>query len=634
MAGRAVATASRHSRSANADARRRDGDPRPPGRGSRQIVVGIVVAALILLPAIVAIALTIGRKWVPVDDFAIIDLRVRDVWSLHPPLSGLISRNGWNHPGPAMFWLIGLFSGATGAPPWATRVGGTLLQLIALGWLVWVTWRHSLRMLLAAATVTSLSYLALGQWLFVQPWNLWVPIPFFILFVFLVCLAADGAFRQLIAISLVGSLIVQTHISYALFVVAGFIWVIGWTWADARGDGQAPDRWRSTVIVSAAIWFVSWIPPMLDVVTDWPGNLGRIASYFVHGEGTTVGLSRAVGLMSAEFHVVPPWLGGYSARDSFTTLSIAGSAWWLVAPVALLVVAAFAGHTRALRIERRMVGFAALLLGIGILAISRADAPRGYTFQWRVVIAAFVVVVGLWSLGSTVSPRIGPVLRALALVLVVACVAWGSISHTVRLDPDARVMSYHGDANPLEAHAQALDDVMAQLRRGDHVLPGGPVLLVARGGRDVLDGVVNELDRDGVDVRVLPMLAGGFGAQREMRARDAQQIWYVTNRGSSVPRLLEQPGARLIAYASPLGARRDQELTRLQQELTVEFRRAGVPGLARWLDSSNLNPFRTVPGVDPTALARVAALNAEVDRTTACRCAVVLVPGRSAASSP
>lgn len=187
-----------------------------------------------LLPAVVAIAVLAGRPWKPVDDFAIIDLLVRDVWSAHIPLTGLFSRPGWNHPGPAMFWLMAPLSAVTGNAPWATRIGGPILQAVALGWLAWVTWRRGLTTLLAAATVTALTCLAVGPEVFRQTWNLHVPLPYFILFLFLTTFVASGSFRQLIAMSLVGSLIVQTHIGYTLLIAVGFAWAIGWTLIDAR----------------------------------------------------------------------------------------------------------------------------------------------------------------------------------------------------------------------------------------------------------------------------------------------------------------------------------------------------------------------------------------------------------------
>ena len=79
--------------------------PVPVDRGRRR-ALGILLAIAIVAPPIVAIVAMAGRTWHPVDDFAIIDLRVRDVFTTHPSLTGLFSRPGWDHPGPALFWLI------------------------------------------------------------------------------------------------------------------------------------------------------------------------------------------------------------------------------------------------------------------------------------------------------------------------------------------------------------------------------------------------------------------------------------------------------------------------------------------------------------------------------------------------
>lgn len=115
-------------------------------------------------PAVVAIVVIVGRPWHPADDLAIIDLRVRDVWSVHFPLTGLFSRPGWNHPGPAMFWFIAILSGVTDHAPWATRVGGPILAAIAFASLAIVTPRAGRGPLLAAAAMTGLTFLGFEPW--------------------------------------------------------------------------------------------------------------------------------------------------------------------------------------------------------------------------------------------------------------------------------------------------------------------------------------------------------------------------------------------------------------------------------------------------------------------------------------
>ena len=163
--------------------------------GGRRWLAALVIG-LMIAPAVAAVVSLAGRAWWPTDDFAIIDLRVRDVFSVNTPLTGLYSRPGWNHPGPLMFWGIAPLSWLSGHATWATRVGGAILQGVALVWLGVVTARHGTRLLLAAAAVTSLTYLAHNHWLFREPWNLHIPLPFFVLFLFLSHLASVGLFRQ------------------------------------------------------------------------------------------------------------------------------------------------------------------------------------------------------------------------------------------------------------------------------------------------------------------------------------------------------------------------------------------------------------------------------------------------------
>jgi hypothetical protein len=223
---------------------------------------------------------------------ASIDLRVRDVWSLHPPLIGLYSRTPWNHPGPLMFWLMSLISGPAGGAPWATRIGGAVLQGVALALLAWLAWRRGLRMLLAAAAVTAATYSAAGPLLVRDPWNPNVPVAFFILFLFLTAFVATGSFRLLIAMVAVGSFAVQTHVSYTPLVLAGFTWAIGCTLLDARRAHRSPPRWRSTMLTAAGVGVVCWIGPAIDVAVHWPGNLAKIVVYFAGGKHTRIGLAR------------------------------------------------------------------------------------------------------------------------------------------------------------------------------------------------------------------------------------------------------------------------------------------------------------------------------------------------------
>ena len=109
--------------------------------------------ALVLLPFLwsAIVLLVIGGRFHSVSDVALTELRVRDI-GRHSPLVGPFSRDDWNHPGPALFYLlaipyrlvgsnsIGLYIGAIGINVGsivgmviiAKRHGGTALMMLTL----------------------------------------------------------------------------------------------------------------------------------------------------------------------------------------------------------------------------------------------------------------------------------------------------------------------------------------------------------------------------------------------------------------------------------------------------------------------------------------------------------------------
>jgi hypothetical protein len=415
----------------------------------------------------------------------------------------------------------------------------------------------------------------------------------------------------------------HTHIGFTSLVVAGFAWVIGCALWDARRGGQAPARWRSTVAISVAVWVVVWALPLVDVAVNWTGNLGAILRYFVEGDHPSVGLGSGVGIMADEFRWVPNWLGAPTRVVPFVAYARSASALWLLVPVALVTLGLLAARRTGSRTDARMVGFAAVLLVVGTVAISSADEPRAYTFQWRAVVAAFIVVTCVWSIAAAIEWRVPRVMRAVALVAVLAVIGWGTLDMGISV---ASSDEYWG----LEARGPVLGKVMRQLRASG--LPEDEVVLVDHVGSDLpslFDGVVNELAREGVDVRVQPELGRVFGEQRTATPQEADVVWKVTDEAPFVPRLLAQPDARIVADTSPLTPAELTEAVELRAQLGDQLRRAGRRDLRRLLDSSLVSfAVADVPGVDMAAAKRLAALNVEVDRGGGCPCGVVVAtPG-------
>lgn len=149
---------------------------------TRERAFAVLLVLLALRPYLVLLVTRIGHLYTPEGDNGTIDLRVRDVWSLHPPLVGPYSTFGWNHPGPLLFYAPAIPSLLSGFAAWGTQVGGALLQGLAVVWLAWLAWRRG-RLPLLGVTMVGVGLLALATSPFVvrNPWNPYVPFPFFAL---------------------------------------------------------------------------------------------------------------------------------------------------------------------------------------------------------------------------------------------------------------------------------------------------------------------------------------------------------------------------------------------------------------------------------------------------------------------
>ena len=265
-----------------------------------------VLAGLILVPLAAAAVSVLGHRWVPTGDTAIIDLRSRDVFSLHPPLTGLFSRRGWNHPGPAMFWLLAPFALIARSAPVALRLGWILLDAVVLGAALMLAARVSRTLLLVTAITAGLSYLALPASVHRVPWNPWMPVPMLVLLLVLVVRVGNGRPRDLMGIVVLGSVMVQIHAGIAPVVVALTLLAILWAVLDARATTAGVRALRAPFLWSAALGALLWLPPVIGALTGEPGNLRVLVRYFLDAPDPPRRASASTVANAARFIAVAP----------------------------------------------------------------------------------------------------------------------------------------------------------------------------------------------------------------------------------------------------------------------------------------------------------------------------------------
>ena len=155
---------------------------------------------------------------------------------------------------------------------------------------------------MAMAAVLAVLTRAYGAYLLTLPWNPYLPVLWWFLFVLAVWSVLADDLAMIPVAVFAGSLCMQTHISY-LGLVGGLVLVAAVTVARQgfiRGgdvDGRRTlIRWSGIGVV---LGVVLWVPPFIDQFAHTPGNLGIIRDYFSHPPDSPIGFGRGVGVLLA-----------------------------------------------------------------------------------------------------------------------------------------------------------------------------------------------------------------------------------------------------------------------------------------------------------------------------------------------
>jgi len=521
------------------------------------------------------------------------------------------------------FWLIGVPARLLGGPAWATLVGAAVLQGVAIAACARLAWRRgALPMLALVLLALLLSYP--GPWMFVQPWNPNVAFPFLALYLLLIWSVSLGERNKLVWAAAVGTFLVQTHIGYLLLVLVPAAWL---AWSLARGTGAAATlrAWRRPLRNGALIGLILWIPVIIEQAAHpSQGNVKRIAKYFVQSDQGTAGIRTALGLWATEWRVPPPWLGGGEPTRALSPEVRPSSLAWLVIPIALVAAAVWIGRRARNASDTRLLAMMVIASLTGVAAMAALRGPiEPYLFMWRrelatLLLASVLLVVGRAVLRNLVRVPHSREIVSVVVALLLVCEAASTAVQVARLDR-GHVLAFE----PMAGR------VLAQLER--RPLPVEPVLVRGSGLGGLVEGVMDELDRRGVAVRVDKGLGFKWGEGRTATSAQVASVWYVLERGYLVSDLTGRRRARVLAHVTPLSPNEERELVDLQRRLSTQLRDAGHPEFVRYLDEP-LFAFTVahVRAIDRQAVDRVSMLDDKVRRSGVCRCAVVSFPASAA----
>lgn len=561
-------------------------------------VVGGLTLAIAALPLAVALGVLRHPRWYPLLDLAQTELRVRDVGTRDTPLVGLAGRfNAFDqqgsHLGPISFWSLWPLYKLFGGTAWALQAAAASLNVIAAGVAIWIGKRRGgVQLALGVAAGLAVLLRVYGADKLTEAWNPYMPMLWWVVFLLAVWSVLCDDLPMLPVAVFAGTFCMQTHVPYVGMVggIAALLVLVAAGWLVLRradGDlGRRVVRWGGA---SLALLVALWIPPVVEQLTEDPGNMTIMRESLTHSEEDSVPLGDAVSVWLGHLNVgelvVPPETDvdpSDNALPGAVLLAV-----WVVA--AVLTWRDRKVHDPALARLHALVGVALLL---GLVSITRITGLLWYylvLWSWGTTVLLLIAVIWtFWRRVFVVRNKHAPpeAERRGAIVLgVLAVVA------TVAFTYDAAHTEVPASTETALL-AELAPPTVEALQTGD--LPGG-----GESGRylvlwdsDALGigsqgfGMLLELERQGFDVGASGRHKTGVVEHRVLDPEDASAAVHYVVGEDEIQRWGDTPNATLVAEADVRTPEEQERFDELRAELTTELQATGHPDLVALLDQA------------------------------------------------
>ena len=558
------------------------------------LVWSLLFSLAVILPGIVAVLSMVGVDWYPTGDISHTELMLRSFPS-HPPLIGVAARvgddinNQGSTPGASMAYLMLPVYLLFLRTSFALLLSTLIVHIAAIVGALYVTKKIAgIKAVVFLAFVLAVMVRSLAPDFFLEPWNVWLPVFAFALFLLLIWGVALGRHAMLPAAVGVGFFCLQTHISYVPMVIGLLVLATVWTIYLSRRPAHptvlAIDvdsskvlpmaGWKRSIGWSVMIGGLMWIPPVIEQTRPGTGNLRRLWEHFSDPPTDTVGLKAAVKAMMGELNLAGPFLTG-SNRAPTDAPNLVGFAAFVI----VVLVGMWAAYARRDRAVATLQAVMAVATAIGLVATARIFGTfYDYVIRWMWILAVIWLAVSLWAIAlwwrdSGSLRRLGPRTGFVAGAIVALAVVNGAVS-SVGAEPPGR-----NDSRLVGGLAPQLDLMLASsndylLRWHDPAALGGPGF-----------GLLLEMEKR--DVRLfVDSWAGAAARQHRVRAEsDVDSVLWLVTGAENIATFARRNDAVKIASFDPRSAAEQVESDRLRTAIEAEMLALGHPEWITLLDS-------------------------------------------------
>ncbi|HEY7071283.1 MAG TPA: hypothetical protein VH479_14250 [Acidimicrobiales bacterium] len=546
----------------------------------------LVIAALPFVVTALVLIFTVGGDYHPAGDLAMTEMHIRDIGH-HEVLIGLYSRWNWSHLGPMQFYLVAPFYWLSGDSSIGMVLGALALNLASIiGILVISRRRGGTPLVICSLLGCLLLARTMGPEVLGDSWNLTLTVFPFALLAFVTWSLWVGELWALPVGVFVTSFLVQTHIGFLALAVPLLALGIGAlafrllrarrarpapAGSNGNGDGEPastdgatlPDR-RGLLragVISAVLFGILWLPPVLDRLWYKPSNAGNAWRYFRHPREGGHTLAAGWRVAAGQFGWKPEWVTGKLPMDEYTGQSRflfhSPKPLWLLAVVVAGVLAWRLAHE-----ARRLYLIALFMVATVVFSVMRtAGAVQDYRLKYTWAPPMVVAVVVAWVLWLALVRH--PAARRWlgAAALVVAVVVAGALTVS-----GAREGTPHRDdvevvdtlTAPLLERYAGIDEPLVMDEVSNLAVPW------------YTRGIALQLERHGIPVEIDRNIGYMFARSQVFQGGPTTAHLLVAT-GEDVEPLLEQGNVHLVSRWTAVPLAEHQKLNRDLEHLKEQY---------------------------------------------------------------